>query len=183
MLLIALVLNAVMFAVETTAGLLGQSTGLLADGLDMLADASAYAVALWAVGRSARFKAGAATLSGSLLVVLGLGVLADVVRRAFVGTEPEGALMVGVAAVALAVNWTVLRLLARVRDGEVHLRATWIFTRADVVANAAVIVSGLLVLATGLRWLDLMVGAGIGAYVIREAVEILGQARAARGQA
>ncbi len=182
-LLIALVLNAVMFAVETTAGLLGQSTGLLADGLDMLADASAYAVALWAVGRSARFKAGAATLSGSLLVVLGLGVLADVVRRAFVGTEPEGALMVGVAAVALAVNWTVLRLLARVRDGEVHLRATWIFTRADVVANAAVIVSGLLVLATGLRWLDLMVGAGIGAYVIREAVEILGQARAARGQA
>jgi cation diffusion facilitator family transporter len=177
---IALALNALMFAVETAAGALGQSTGLLADGLDMLADAVAYAAALLAVGRSIRFKAAAATLSGSLLLVLGAGVLADVVRRAVSGAAPEGALMVGVAAVALAVNWTVLRLLARVRDGEVHLRATWIFTRADVVANVAVILSGLVVMATGFRWFDLLVGGGIGLYVMREALEILGEAREAR---
>jgi cation diffusion facilitator family transporter len=179
---IALALNAVMFVVEVTAGIFGQSTGLLADGLDMLADSSAYAVALLAIGRSAGFKAGAATLSGSLLLILGAGVLVDAVRRAVSGAEPEGAVMVAVAAVALAVNWTVLRLLARAREGEVHLRATWIFTRADVVANAAVILSGLLVLATGFRWLDLLVGAGIGIYVMREAVEILGEAREARTQ-
>lgn len=179
---IALALNAAMFVVEVTAGLFGQSTGLLADGLDMLADASAYGVALLAVGRSASFKAGAATLSGSLLMLLGLGVLLDVVRRGVSGGQPEGAVMVVVAAVALAVNWTVLRSLARVREGEVHLRATWIFTRADVVANTAVIVSGLIVMATGIRWLDLLVGAGIGLFVIREALEILGDAREARAQ-
>jgi IS30 family transposase len=30
-------------------------------------------------------------------------------------------------------------MLARYRQGEVHLRASWIFTRADVIANLAVI--------------------------------------------
>jgi cation diffusion facilitator family transporter len=179
---IALALNAAMFVVETTGGVLGQSTGLLADGLDMLADASAYAVALLAIGRSATFKAGAATLSGAALLVLGLGLLAEVVRRGVSGAEPEGAVMIAIATLALAVNWAVLRLLARVRDGEVHLRAVWIFTRADVVANAAVILSGLLVMATRLRWLDILVGAGISVYVVREAFEILGEAREARAR-
>ena len=46
------------------------SGSLIADALDMLADASAYAIALVAVGRSTRFKAGAAALSGGLLLAL-----------------------------------------------------------------------------------------------------------------
>jgi divalent metal cation (Fe/Co/Zn/Cd) transporter len=59
----------------------------------------------------------------------------------------------------------------------VHLRATWICTRADVVANAGVIVSGVLVAATGFRIADLIVAAAIGVYVIKEAIEILREAR------
>lgn len=74
--------------------------------------------------------------------------------------------MIAVAAVALAVNATVLRLLGKQRQQEVHIRATWIFTRADVVANSAVILSGIAVLATGIRYFDLVVGAAIGLYVI-----------------
>jgi Cation efflux family len=62
---IALVLNVTMFIAGLVAGLLGQSSSLIADALDMLADASAYAIALGAIGRSTRFKAGAATLSGT----------------------------------------------------------------------------------------------------------------------
>lgn len=180
---LALALNAVMFVVETTAGIVGHSTGLIADGLDMLADAAAYAVALLAIGRGARFKSNAAMASGVLLLILGCAVLLDVVRRAISGEPPEGLLMVVVASIALAVNATVLKLLGRYRDGEVHLRATWIFTRADLIANMAVIVSGCAVLLTDLRALDLVVGAGIGLYVIREAFEILGDARSTRAAA
>lgn len=174
---IAFTLNIIMFVVETTAGLFGHSSGLLADGLDMLADAAAYAVALFAVGRSVAFKVRAARLSGWALLVLGVAVLFDVARRVMSGAEPEGEFMVVVAAIALGVNWIVLRQLGRFRDGEVHMKAAWIFTRADVVANATVILSGVLVMVTGQRWLDLAVGCGIGLYVIREAFEILGEAR------
>lgn len=46
-------------------------------------------------------------------------------------------------------------------------------TRADVVVNAAVILSGLEFIATGIRVADDIVGAAIGLYVIREAFEII----------
>src|SRR5713226_3421175 len=177
---IALALNATMFVVGIVAGLLGQSSSLIADAFDMLADASAYAIALGAVGRSARFKAGAATLSGSLLLLLGVLVLVDVGRRALLGSEPESLVMMAVAFVALVVNANVLHMLGRYREGEVHLRATWIFTRVDVIANVGVILSGLLVLLTGSRFADLIMGGVIGVYVVKEAFEILSEAREAR---
>jgi len=173
-------LNAAMFVVETAAGFWSHSTGLIADGLDMLADATAYAIALAAVAKGARFKANAASLSGILLLALGVGVIWETIERYFSGQQPDGLAMVGVGLVALMVNATVLRLLSKQRKDEVHIRATWIFTRADVIANAAVIVAGLTVLVTGNRYFDLAVGAGIGLYVIREALEILSDARTER---
>jgi len=48
---IALALNAAMFVIGLAAGFVAQSTSLVADALDMLADASAYTIALTAVGR------------------------------------------------------------------------------------------------------------------------------------
>ena len=177
---IALGLNATMFVVGVTAGLIAGSSGLIADGLDMLADATAYAIGLAAVSRDPRFKANAARTSGSLLLALGAGVLLDAGRRALFGEQPEGWIMIAVASIALVVNSTVLRMLSRQRDPEVHIRATVIFTRVDVIANIAVIVSGGIVLATGFRFVDLAVGAAIGAYIIKEAFEILGDAREAK---
>ena len=177
---IALVLNATMFIVGLVAGLLGQSSSLIADALDMLADASAYAIALGAIGRSTRFKAGAATLSGSLLLLLGVLVLLDAGRRALFGSEPESLVMMAVAFLSFLVNASVLRMLGRYREGEVHLRATWIFTRVDVITNVAVMLSGLVVLLTGSQFPDLIVGGAIGIYVVKEAFEILSEAREAR---
>lgn len=172
-----------MFAVEVGAGVLANSAALIADGLDMLSDASVYAIALAAIGRSSRFKANAAYWSGAMLLVLGVGLFVEVVRRFFNDGSPEGGWMIAVAFVALAVNFTVLRMLSRQRNDEVHLRAAWIFTRADVIANGAVIVSGLAVILTGNRYFDLIVGAAIGVYVVKEAFEILKQAREAKAPA
>jgi len=79
---IALALNATMSLVGMAAGLLAQSSGLLADALDMLADASAYAIALVAIVRAAAFKRRAALASGTVLALLGAGVMLDAIRRA-----------------------------------------------------------------------------------------------------
>lgn len=177
---IALALNATMFVVEVAAGWIGHSLGLIADGLDMLADASAYLIALVAVSRSARFKSNAAGLSGLLLLLLGLFVVVEAAMRISSGEPPEGLLMIAVAAIAAVVNATVLRLLNRHRNDGVHLNATWIFTRVDVIANVAVFLSGIAVLLTGVRYIDLIVGTAIGLYVIKEALEILSNARKAR---
>lgn len=159
-------------------GWIAQSTGLLADALDMLSDATAYAIALLAIGRSALFKIRAAKLSGGILLVLGGGVLVEVGRRIIYGAEPSSEWMIGIALLSLAVNFAVLRMLAPMKSGEVHLRATWLFTRADVVANLGVIVAGLLIVWLGTPYPDFVIGALIGLYVIKEAFEILREVRA-----
>ncbi len=174
---IALALNFTMFLVGLTAGVIAQSTGLIADSLDMLADASAYMLGLLAVGRGMRFKTTTAALSGSLLLILGAGVLIDVGRRVLLGSSPMSTVIISIAFISLVVNSVVLYLLRRFRDGEIHLRATWIFTRADVIANLGVILSGGLIVLTKSRYPDLVVGFIIALYVIKEAFQILGEAR------
>ena len=174
---VALVLNTAMFVIGAVAGVLAQSTSLIADALDMLADASAYAIALIAIGRTDRFKAVSAIASGVVLLALGAGVLIEVIHRMLYGSTPESLVIIGVAALSLLVNAIVLRMLGRFRAGQVHLRAAWIFTRADVIANIGVIASGILVALTGERYPDLVAGTAIGIYVIREAFEILSEAR------
>lgn len=179
---IALALNAAMAVIGSIAGWIAESTGLLADALDMLSDSAAYAIGLVAIGRTARFKANAAWLSGSVLMMLGIGVLVEVGRRVLHGAEPSSGWMIGIALLSLAVNVAVLRLLAPLKTGEVHLRATWLFTRADVVANIGVILAGVLVLWLATPYPDYIIGALIGLYVIKEAFEILGDARRARAE-
>ncbi len=175
-----LAINGAMFVLEAALGWLAQSTGLLADSLDMLADATVYGLSLYAVGRSRRHKADAARLSGWLQIALGLGVLAEVVRRFLFGSEPWSALMMAVGALALLANLVCLALLARHREGEVHMRASWIFSTNDVIANLGVIGAGALVAATGSRLPDLLIGALIAAVVVRGGVRILAESRAAR---
>jgi cation diffusion facilitator family transporter len=181
-LVIALGLNAGMALVGGVAGWISQSTGLLADALDMLSDATAYGIGLAAMGRSLRYKANAAYASGLVLLLLGVSVLVEVARRAVSGSEPEGGWMVSVSLVSLIVNVAVLRMLTPLRSGGVNLRASWIFTRADVVANVGVILSGALVALLESRYPDLIIGTLIGLYVIREAYEILVEARKAKAE-
>lgn len=176
-LVLLLALNALMFIVEALMGWYADAAGLLADSLDMLADASVYAVALYAVGRSSRIQAGAATASGIVQVGLGLGVLLEVVRRFLVGSEPVSALMMIVGAVALAVNVTCLALIAKHRHGGVHMRASWIFSANDVLANIGIIISGALVLVLGTRIPDLVIGGVIAVIVVRGGIGILREVR------
>jgi cation diffusion facilitator family transporter len=177
---ILLAINGAMFLVEAVAGWLADAAGLVADSLDMLADASVYGIVLYAVGRSRRLQASAAFASGVVQIALGAGVLLEVARRLVYGSEPISALMMVVGGVALAANVTCLVLVARHREAGVHMRASYIFSANDVIANVGVIVSGALVLVLGSRLPDLVVGAVIAVVVVRGGVEILRQARAAR---
>ena len=66
-------------------GLLADSTALIADSLDMLADAVVYGVALYAIGKSLLHKANAARISGFFQMALGVLIIIDIVRRSIYG--------------------------------------------------------------------------------------------------
>jgi len=168
-----LAINATMFVVELGLGWIAQSTGLIADSLDMFSDAAVYALSLYAVGRSIALKRRSARISGIFQLFLALGAFTEVVRRFFAGSEPQAPMMMGVAALALAANVTCLWLLAKHRKGEVHMKASWIFSTNDVIANLGVIVAGVLVNITQSPVPDLVVGAVIGSVVFSGALRIL----------
>lgn len=168
-----LIINAVMFVFELGVGIAAQSTGLIADSLDMFADAAVYGVSLYAVGKAARLKLKVAHFSGWLQLVLALGVLLEVLRRVVYGSEPISVLMMGAGAVALAANITCLLLIFKSRNQGAHMKASWIFSANDVLANAGVIIAGTLVALTGSQIPDLIIGVIIGFIVLNGARRIL----------
>lgn len=173
----ALILNALMCIVGLSASYYAQSTSILADAIDMAADASGYALALLAVGHNVRLRMLAAQWTGIVLMILGFGLIAEAIQRWFTGSDPFGPVMMGYSLISFMVNFYVLRALAKIREGGVHLKASYICTRVDVLANIVVFVAGTIVLLTGTRWIDLLAGVGIAILVFSEAKEILESAK------
>ncbi len=176
-LIILLLINASMFVAELGVGWWAQSTAIIADAMDMLADALVYGVGLYAVGKAMEKKVAAARLSGGLQILLGSLVIVDILRRSIVGSEPVSLLILLMGAIALIANVACLRLIARHREGEVHMRASWVFSKNDVLANLGMILAGLLVLLSGSRWPDIIIGLLIALVVIRGGLDILEDAR------
>lgn len=168
-----LIINAIMFCIEFVVGWLAQSTGLIADSLDMFADAAVYGVALYAVGYSARKKLRAAHFSGWLQLILALGALSEVVRRFVFGSEPASLLMMGMGMIALIANVICLLLIKGQKDSGAHMKASWIFSANDVLANLGVILAGVLVAWSGSPYPDLIIGLLIGVLVLNGARRIL----------
>jgi Co/Zn/Cd efflux system component len=168
-----LAINAAMFVIEGLAGWWAESSGLLADGLDMFADAAVYAVALYAVGRGAALQLKAARFAGWLQLLLGLGLFGQVAEHVLHGSTTVALAMMGVSVLALIANVGCMWLIAGHRDGGAHMKASYIFTANDALANLGVIVAGGLVAWLGSPWPDWVVGSIIGAMVLAGAVRIL----------
>ncbi len=172
-----LAINGLMFVVEIVLGILSESTALIADSMDMLADAAVYGVGLYAVGRSVATKIRVAQLSGILEITLGVVVLIDILRRFIWGSEPQSMFMMAVGLAALVANLVCLKLISKHRDGEVHMRASWIFSKNDVIANLGVILAGVLVYMLDSRLPDLIIGVLVSLVVIRGGLFIIKDAK------
>jgi Co/Zn/Cd efflux system component len=155
---LVLVINAVMFIVESTAGLLAHSTALLADSLDMLGDAFVYGLSLYALHRSASWRAGAALTKGIIMAAFGVGVVIEAVLKLVAGVVPVGSLMGMFGMLALAANVSCLVLLIRHRSDDLNMRSTWVCSRNDVIANGGMLLAAAGVAITGTAWPDILMG-------------------------
>lgn len=179
---IVLGVNASMFIVELVAGLLGNSTALLADSLDMLGDASVYALSLFVLARSARWRAGAALVKGGFMLIFGLGVIGEVVWRIWHPVLPDAGTMGAVGTIAFAANLVCFTLLYRHRGDNLNMRSTWLCARNDVFANVAVLLAAGVSWFSTSRWPDLVVGSGIALLFLSSALSVIGEGWEALGR-
>ena len=168
-----LVINAIMFLVEFGAGLVSGSSALLADSLDMLGDSLVYGFSLFVVGRSLSWSARAALLKGMVMALFGVAVLFELAYKLGTATPPEVPTMAVVGTIALAANTLCFSLLWRHRADDINLRSTWLCSRNDLIANAAVLAAAALIAWSGSRWPDIIVGLGIAILFLRTAVAVL----------
>lgn len=173
-----LIINFAFFLIEIITGLLSRSMGLVADSLDMLADASVYGLSLWAVGSTVARKKSVARFSGIIQFVLaGLGIFEVIRRFIVVDTVPDFRTMIAVSILALIANSVCLYLLQRSKSDEAHMKASTIFTSNDVIINSGVILAGILVLVTHSKYPDLIVGGIVFIVVVRGAIRMINLAK------
>lgn len=162
---------------ECVGGFIADSQALKADALDFLGDGSITFVGLLALAWSERARAKVALVQGLFLGGLGLFVVAMAAWRVLNVVPPEAELMGGIGVAALAVNVLAAWVLSRFRDGDANVRAVWLFSRNDALANIAVIVAAGLVVWTRSGWPDLIVAAAIALLFLHSSYEIVRGAR------
>jgi cation diffusion facilitator family transporter len=173
---LVLAINAAMFVAEFTAGVIAQSTALMADSVDMFGDATIYAMSLYALSRGPRWRAGAALAKGAIILVFGAWILFEVVQKLRYDIAPTASLMGIFGFIALAANLACLMLLWRFRRQDINMRSTFECSRNDVIANVGVLVAAAGVWATGRGWPDIVVGLIVAALFVRSAVGMLREA-------
>ncbi|WP_298189720.1 cation transporter [Novosphingobium sp.] len=175
---IVLLLNAAIAAGFFMTGLIGDSSALIANGVDNLSDTAVYALSLIALSHGPTWKTRAATVSGVMLLIFAVGILIDVGRRYVQGSDPIGPTMMVMSAIAGVVNYVCLRLLQKLKQPDVNLRAATTFSFNDFISNGGILIAGALVLWLGTNWPDLLVGLATAPIAIKGGIEILRDAQA-----
>jgi len=169
-----LAINFFFFGLEVITGFMAHSMGLVADSLDMLADAVIYGLALIAVGGTIARKHKVARLMGYFQMCLAMLGFAEVFRRFFgEGEIPVYQTMIIISILALIGNATSLYLLNKAQNKEAHIKASAICTSNDVIVNMGVIVAAVFVYFINSKIPDLIIGAIVFSIVARGAYRIL----------
>ncbi len=175
-----LAINALLFVVESAAGLLASSTALIADSLDMLGDAFVYGFSLYVVSRDALWKARAASAKGWMMMGFGVLVLAQAGYKLAFPTVPSVHVIEAIGLLALAANASCLGLLWRHRGDDINMRSVWLCSRNDIIANTTVLLAGVCVWTSGSQLPDVVVGIGIATLFLRSALHVIRDAASAR---
>ena len=176
---IVVVLNLGFGVAETIGGFLARSQSLKADALDFLGDGSITLVGLLALQWTTRARSRIALAQGVFLGLLGLGVLGAAGWRALHIIPPEAGLMGGFGVAALLTNvGAALALVPFRASTDASVRAIWLFSRNDALANVAVILAAALVGWLDQAWPDLVVAAAIALLFLHSSWHIIRDARA-----
>jgi cobalt-zinc-cadmium efflux system protein len=174
--LVALVANTILAAVQVVFGFLLGSIALLADSVHQLTDVIGLGIALLAIRLSAMgvtrrntWGWGRADVLGALfssLLLLGSAVWITVesVRRLAAPEDIEGWGVLVIALVGLVVNSISAVALARV-TGSLATRAAYVHLVGDAAGSAGVLVAAVAVLAADAVWVDPVVAIAIAAWV------------------
>lgn len=170
-------LNAAYVVVEAVFGFVTGSIALLADAAHNLTDVAGLllawgAVMLGKVSPSARYTYGlgrtsilAALVNGTALMIA-VGALAwEAIGRFRSPAEIPGATVFWVALLGIAVNAATAMLFMKDREKDINIKGAYLHMAADGAVSGGVVVSALITMAWGWRWVDPATGLVVSALI------------------
>jgi cobalt-zinc-cadmium efflux system protein len=182
---IALALILGFMCVEVAAGIVGRSLALLSDAAHMLTDAGALALSLVAIRLARRPAKGAMTyglkrseilaaaVNGTTLLVLGVLIVVEGIRRVVDPPDVEGGLVLAVAILGIAVNLVATWVLAQANRASLNIEGAFQHILTDLAAFVATAIAGAVVLATGFGRADGIAALFVAALMLRAAYMLL----------
>lgn len=174
----ALALTASFMVAEVIGALVTGSLALLSDAAHMFTDSAALAVALvaiWIAKRAAdrkrtfgyyRFEILAAAFNAVLLFLVALYILYEAYQRLRAPAEIEPLGMLVIASIGLVVNLVSMRLLRAGSSESLNVKGAYLEVWSDLLGSIGVIVAAIVIRTTGWTWVDSLVAAGIGLWVL-----------------
>ncbi|CAN5727938.1 cation diffusion facilitator family transporter [soil metagenome] len=189
---ISFVLILVFFVVEAVGGVLTNSLALISDAGHMLTDVIGLGMALAAIQlasrHSRRSDAGqhtfglyrleilAAFVNSLLLFGVAIYVLVEAARRITGDPEVLGLPMLIVASLGLVVNVIAFLLLRQGSKESINVEGAYLEVLADTLGSVGVIIAAILLELFGWTWVDPVVGAGIGLWILPRTYRLGSQA-------
>lgn len=175
---LALGLTSIFLIAEVVGGLLTHSLALLSDAAHMMTDAVGLAIALAAIRIARRptdrkrtfgyyrFEILAATFNAVILIFVAAYILYEAYQRLTSPPNIQSTGMLIVAVIGLVVNFISMRLLQGGSDRSLNVKGAYLEVWSDMIGSIGVIIAAILIHFTGWTWVDALVAAGIGIWVL-----------------
>jgi len=174
-----------LMATEVAVGIVASSLALLSDAAHMLTDAAAIGLALVALVLARRPARGAFTFglrraeilsaqfNGATLLVLGVLIVIEGVRRIVDPPDVQGGLVLAVALVGVAVNLVATAVLARANRRSLNVEGAYQHLLTDLAAFIATAIAGAIILLTGFGQADGIAALIVAVIMLRAAYGLL----------
>jgi cobalt-zinc-cadmium efflux system protein len=182
---IALALLVAFMAFEVGAAIYSNSLALLADAGHMLVDVGAIAGSLWAISLAARPETGSHTYGMkraeilaaagnaiALLVVSGL-VTFEAVLRLTRPTTVDGAVLIVVAAVGVAVNLVATLIMSKANRRSLNVEGAYRHILTDLYGFAGTLMAGVVIVVWGYNRADAIASLVVVGLMLKAAVQLL----------
>ncbi|GGC62026.1 cation transporter [Hoyosella rhizosphaerae] len=187
--LIGLAILTVFLVLELTVGIMINSLALIADAGHMATDVIALLMGVSALllaqrgskhpGRTFGWhRAEVLTAIANAVLLIGIAAYIFIEAIGRIGDAPEvpGLPLILVATAGLLANIVVLALLRRGSRHSIAMKGAYMEVLADAVSSVGVLVAGVLTLAFGWVYADVVVGVAISIWIVPRALRLAAQA-------
>lgn len=178
MLWAALALTTTFLIAEVIGAFITGSLALLSDAAHMFTDAAALVISLAAmqIGKRIadrkrtfgyyRFEILAAAFNATLLVLVAIYILYEAYQRLRTPAEIQSTGMLVIAVMGLLINLISMQMLRAGSEESLNMKGAYLEVWSDMLGSLGVIAAAIVIRFTGWNWVDSVVAAAIGLWVL-----------------